>query len=273
MKICFSILFLFLLGIYSLAQDSIFVKKQELFAKYLMKENLFGAASLEYERLLQVYPNNVDYLSQMIRAYILDNKSSVVIKRLDNLQYLDQEAQVGIYQALIKNDELEKAIKLSDKYLKTDINNNILGQKFVVSENLLMNSPKNATLFFNKYKIEDQRLSNLIKLANNRPQKSKSLAGIMSSVLPGSGRLYARDAKDAIFSFIFIGATAYQGYRRFNQNGIKSVGGWIYSGFSFGFYLANIYGSVKAADRYNKKSYKPIYDGTKNYFDTFYSLD
>ncbi|HDP68952.1 MAG TPA: hypothetical protein ENN20_10740 [Candidatus Marinimicrobia bacterium] len=38
------------------------------------------------------------------------------------------------------------------------------------------------------------------------PQKSKSLASLMSNIIPGSGQLYAGDYQNALFSFLLVGS-------------------------------------------------------------------
>jgi len=140
--------------------------------------------------------------------------------------------------------------------------------KFKVGLLVMDGNHKAALDTMQKYKVDDSALANLIVMGSESKRKSKTLAGLMSAIVPSSGRFYARDYKDAIFSLVFIGGTAFQSYKRFNKSGINSAGGWIYGGISFGFYLGNIWGSVKAADRYNEKNYKKVYDETKNYFST-----
>ena len=39
---------------------------------------------------------------------------------------------------------------------------------------------------------------------NKYKRKKPALAGVMSGIVPGLGRIYAKDTKDGIFSFIFV---------------------------------------------------------------------
>jgi TolA-binding protein/TM2 domain-containing membrane protein YozV len=81
------------------------------------------------------------------------------------------------------------------------------------------------------------------------PQKSKTLAGVMSAILPGSGYIYADHVGDGITAFIinalFIAGTVTAIY---GEN--YAVAG-IVGGVGLPFYLGNIYGSANAAKKWN----------------------
>ena len=108
-------------------------------------------------------------------------------------------------------------------------------------------------------------IENLSIMYRTTKTKSPVKAGIFSAVIPGSGRVYTQDYTNGLLSLLFIGGSAWQSASRFKQNGITSVTGWIYGGIAFGFYLGNIYGSVKSAKKYNNKKYQILDEKTKNY--------
>lgn len=81
--------------------------------------------------------------------------------------------------------------------------------------------------------------------------KSPLLAGTLSAVIPGLGQTYAGNWKDGLFALIFTGSSGFQAYRGFEKAGVNSVFGWIYSAVFAAFYSANIYGAVKASNKYN----------------------
>jgi len=81
--------------------------------------------------------------------------------------------------------------------------------------------------------------------------KSPALSIALSSVIPGSGKVYSGAWKDAIVSFFFVATSAFQSYRGFEKNGVKSAYGWVFGGLATGFYLGNLFGSAKAAHMYN----------------------
>ena len=55
-----------------------------------------------------------------------------------------------------------------------------------------------------------------------------------------------------------VGGTAFQAYRGFNNEGLSSTSGWIFTALSSGFYAGNIYGSAKSAQVYNQNFWLEI---------------
>lgn len=86
----------------------------------------------------------------------------------------------------------------------------------------------------------------------NLPNRNPFVAGLLSTMLPGAGRLYTGRTGDAIASLIVVGLTAWQAYDGFNRDGITSVKGWTFGTIGGAFYLGNIYGSVISARVYNR---------------------
>ena len=270
---CKFFLFSFFLSLFSFglkAQESVVIDSvsQSLFAKYLFDQGLYKFAAEEYERLHYYYPHNKQYTLALFKADRFAGNIDHMQARLQLLPDQDKQLSRQYFLSLITNDQLPLAQQLLDNGLRDygKISDDYF--KFKVGLLVMEGSHKAAQDTMQKYKIDDSALANLIVMGSESKRKSKTLAGLMSAIVPSSGRFYARDYKDAIFSLVFMGGTAFQSYKRFNKGGINSAGGWIYGGISFGFYLGNIWGSVKAADRYNQKNYKKVYDETKNYFST-----
>ena len=84
------------------------------------------------------------------------------------------------------------------------------------------------------------------------PTRSPFLAGVLSTVVPGAGRLYTGRLGDALNSLVTVGLAGWQAYDGFRRDGLSSVKGWTF-GTLFGiFYVGNIYGSVVSARVYNR---------------------
>lgn len=79
-----------------------------------------------------------------------------------------------------------------------------------------------------------------------QPRKSAVAAGLMSAILPGTGRWYAGRRADGVLSLITFVTTGWQAYRGFDKNGVRSTRGWIYGSLAGFLYVGNIYGSVVA---------------------------
>ncbi|RKU16863.1 hypothetical protein C6500_16695 [Candidatus Poribacteria bacterium] len=85
------------------------------------------------------------------------------------------------------------------------------------------------------------------------PTRSPFLAGALSTVVPGAGRLYTGRFSDAFTSLFIVGLTGWQAYDGFQRDGLSSVKGWTLGTLSGIFYVGNIYGSVISARVYNRR--------------------
>lgn len=101
------------------------------------------------------------------------------------------------------------------------------------------------------------RLCEKTKSTELLPFKSRLRAGIYSSLMPGSGKMYCGRVADGIYSLLTVGLTVWQAYDGFSDDGARSTKGWIFGVLGAGFYLGNIYGSVIAAELHNRT----IHDG------------
>jgi TM2 domain-containing membrane protein YozV len=79
------------------------------------------------------------------------------------------------------------------------------------------------------------------------------LAGTLSAIIPGTGRIYAGRLTDGLYSLLVIGTTGWQAYEGFQDDGVRSTRGWIYGAVCGFFYLGNVYGSVVAVKIHNDR--------------------
>jgi|WetSurMetagenome_2_1015567.scaffolds.fasta_scaffold11940_3 hypothetical protein len=82
--------------------------------------------------------------------------------------------------------------------------------------------------------------------------KSPLTAGFLSTLLPGSGKLYARRGWDGLYSLLIVGSLAWQSYEGYRKDGPVSVRCLLFGGLGAVFYVGNIYGSTIAARNYNE---------------------
>jgi len=95
---------------------------------------------------------------------------------------------------------------------------------------------------FERYALEGQGL----------PRKNPVFAGALSTVVPGLGKVYVDRTYDGIFSFLTIGFMGWLTYDGFQDDGRRSLKGWIFAPLVGVFHLGNIYGSVLTAHFYNR---------------------
>jgi outer membrane protein assembly factor BamD (BamD/ComL family)/TM2 domain-containing membrane protein YozV len=103
------------------------------------------------------------------------------------------------------------------------------------------------------------------------PKKSPTLAGGLSSVLPGAGQLYVGRPGDAATSFLLNGVFIWATAEAFNHR--NNVTGGILLFFESGWYLGNIYNAVSSAHKYNRRSEQQFMDGLQSRYDVSFFYD
>jgi len=79
------------------------------------------------------------------------------------------------------------------------------------------------------------------------PRKSPLLAGVLSAVIPGLGRVYIGRWQDGLVSFLLVGLSAVLSAQGFYDEGSHSVRGWIVGSAGALLYVGNVYGSAVGA--------------------------
>ncbi|RPI62310.1 MAG: hypothetical protein EHM44_07070 [Ignavibacteriales bacterium] len=108
---------------------------------------------------------------------------------------------------------------------------------------------------------EKKTLSNFYNLKKNPPYKSEALAGVLSAIVPGSGKIYTKDYGDGITAFLLTGLLTYLAYTNFEHD--HPTRAWIFAALGAGFYAGNIYGSVASAQIFNAKVNFEFDEGVK----------
>ncbi len=120
-------------------------------------------------------------------------------------------------------------------------------QKASLTFKKMVNSPSDQSQLSNLKEI-----ATLTQRGESLPRRNPALAGLFSSLLPGSGRAYCRRFGDAFYSFMLIAGTAYASrYYYLHQHSTQSL---IYGSMSLFFYAGDIYGSIKGANIFNSET-------------------
>jgi hypothetical protein len=115
-----------------------------------------------------------------------------------------------------------------------------------LKDNVLPDSVKLLSAF------DDEGKNTILNFYSRRKYpgfKDENLAGLLSAVLPGLGKIYSDETGDGITSFLFTGVLTFLAVNNFNNN--HPTRGWIFTGLAAYFYAGNIYGSMAAAQNYN----------------------
>lgn len=239
-------------------QDIFGVEATKNYADFLKNKREYEKAAAEYERLLFLDSAQIDYCnSQLVICYYhLGDLNSIYNI---GIQEFDPDESKYVFKTFLKNKRYGDALNLLDStnysFNKEQINFNkgltyLLKGDFSSAQSFLEQDYSDDLIMDHKPFIKDVNTD----LFNYRG-KSPFLAASLSAIIPSSGRLYTKDYADAALNFIFISVTAIQAYRGFTNPEIGRWQGWLYGGLSASFYVGNVFGSWKAAKRYNKRYY------------------
>lgn len=238
------------------------------FADHLFNQGDYLRAIGEYQRHLFYEPVDKEEIQYKIAlCYRLGGKSEESIMAFQNLLSVSSNSrfvssayyQIGVSYFLI--DQFEESVG----FLKTslphisDIRYNSEAQQVIGLSYLMQREWVSAEKTFSNLQRSDvieirekaTTYSLYAQQGRQLPRRSPLLAGIMSTIIPGSGRFYTGRINDAITSIITVGITGWQAYDGFRRDGISSVKGWTLGTLSGIFYFGNIYGSVISARIYN----------------------
>ncbi len=253
------------------AQDIFDYQHSKKYGQYLFDSKQYKLSSEELERVLFYDRDNDSVKFQLIRSYLLDNQFTMVTKRMDSL-FPDPKAMPRIYafeysKALISLNSINQAQRFvngsynltnKDK-LYLNLNSELLDYKWETAKQTYSQIKENNMPL-------DTRYDALINRINTTRYKSPGLALALSAVVPGLGKVYSNNWKDGLFSFIFVGGSLFQSIRGYNTYGKKSGFFIVYTSVAATFYLGNLYGSFKAANKYNDRLRKQIRSDIRSVF-------
>jgi tetratricopeptide (TPR) repeat protein len=257
------------------AQDLYNFENTKKFAEYLAKSGQFDLATREFERLVFMVPQNDTLKTSLLSLYRRSGKYDEAIIRgkqlYPEIYNMTSSSAIEYGRILLLKSDFQLAKNFWES--NTRIEN---ADKIILSatSDILQDNYKSANEILNTLKPEEHKLAaeykEIGKQAVEIKRKSPVLAGIMSAIVPGTGRFYSKDWKDGLVSFFFVSTMTFQSIRGFNKSGVNSTRGWVYGGVALGFYLGNIYGSVVSAKSYNKKSHQSIRNKIDNLFNSYY---
>jgi tetratricopeptide (TPR) repeat protein len=220
------------------------------FAHYLLRSGQYSFAAEEFERLIFDYPQSDNYKLSLLKAYRFSEQFEQGINSYQRFGTSNNKDLSIEYTRLLINSKgyinYKSYIETSSLFNAIEKNDAQIAYHFLIhDDNILRDSKLDALNISPAY-------ANILKEYRRSNFKSPFLAGALSAIVPGTGKMYSGRVKDGVVSLIFVGLTGYQAYRGFSKKGTDSVYPWIVSSISFSFYLGNIYGSVKAGKNYNK---------------------
>lgn len=243
------------------SQDLFNYSNSKAFADYLYQTGNFEQATQEYHRVVFMSPQDTSSWVRLIQTYHQTRNYSISLRYIDSAKLVLKKPgaifeKLAAYSLIKTNDFDELDFQLKKNKLEQE------DKLFLKASSEVL---KGNWEYFNDHKpmSESSYMKDIFAMAkeakSNKP-KSRFLAGALSAIIPGTGKMYSNKTKDGLFSLILVGVTTWQAYRFIDQKGINNIGSVLFGGFAFGLYSGNIYGSVKAArdhnDRFNEKNHE-----------------
>jgi len=259
LKIFFLLSFIFLNEIFSQQNDSTeinFFSSQNIlkFADHLFCEEDYLRALKEYERFLTLQKNDTV-------------KFKIALSFLKMNRFDEAETHFkNLFENSIYSEE-SKFEFMKSKFINNNFNefrnfyNEIQFDKYRInSKKLFLISflkERNSNLpeensFINSFdENEKSEIKNFYERKKNPNYKSKTKALLLSTILPGAGKIYTKNYGDGITAFLLNGILAYVSYDNFKAN--HKFRGWFWGSMTAIFYAGNIDGSAASVNIYNAK--------------------
>jgi TM2 domain-containing membrane protein YozV len=246
-------------------------KNKNKFADYLFCEGDYLRAVVEYESIIDVIKNDtIDFKIMFGYSSLgLFEESNEIFEKFsyESVFYSDGyllslknnliiEQRQFEYQRIPSFDSTQW--KSFDRLFSISM---LYGNKPIVSK-------KDFVTIFEE--DEQKTVSLLYDYKFNPQYKSEVLAGALSAVIPGSGKMYVGEWGDGITALLVTGLFAFLAYDNFRANHKSRA--WIFTGLGAFFYAGNIYGSVATAQIFNAridfefKNGLKLFLQQKNYF-------
>lgn len=239
------------------------------FADYLSLQGEFKRAVAEYERCLFFNNSDIGSINYKIAVCLYrDGQYAKSLAKFETLAISDSASSLflnSILHMACINFNLEK-YALSNRILsRLERCTSIPPQQFELGRLLHAGNElglrqyeiarKSLALISNSggYALSKNKLLEYSYQGEKLGHKNVQIAAVLSTLVPGAGKMYIGRKIDGLFSLVLIAIASWQSYDGFSHDGIKSTKGWIFTGIGSVYYLGNIYGSAVAAKIYNQE--------------------
>ncbi len=239
----------------------------EHFGNYLYNEGEYFRAISEYKRLLFFYPQytSADTIQFRIgECYTKRQKWEAAHKSYQKLlieypiSLLRAEAHYKIGESYFYNAMYDSSIEVFEEHIieypaeiETARTRIMIGRCYLWQYQWDSASEQFNKPFPDNYQISSKWLAEHSQIGNNLIYKSPYLAGLFSTIIPGTGQWYSGRGGDAFFSFYLIGFTAGTSYLVYKEEHYTTT--YILASLSSLLYLGNIYGGIMSAKIHNRE--------------------
>jgi len=225
------------------------------FGNYLYKDKDYLRAADEFKVYLKsVYNDTIVF--RLANSYFKIGRYTEAADNFKGLFFgsqLSEEARLLLYESIFFQNDY-KSLRENDKgkiYYSSKYANEIERLRFI--SYFFDNSapPDENALLKNFPDSVQSQLINFYQQKKYPQHKSPTTAAILSTLIPGAGKIYIGEIGDGITSLIATALTTYLAITNFNAD--HQFRGWLFSGLAAFFYAGNIYGAAASAQIYNAR--------------------
>lgn len=261
-------------GFFSFGQDARSIHDCIQFSDYLISNKLYDDCTL----LIQQSLNQPDVTSPQkdtlfLKLGLVFFKQEINDSALISFNNIPKESPLFTESRFYKSYILSAEKKFNESFgaindiKSTSTIDTANKQLYLAGISLLMRD----TAQFRKISTSFIKISTEIDLAQNNlnalyheikktKRKSGLLAGTLSAIVPGAGKIYAGKARQGITTFLPVAIMGAQAFEAYKVGGKNSAMFYIYSGLFSIFYIGNIWGSVLSVSVCRNEFNKDIND-------------
>jgi TM2 domain-containing membrane protein YozV len=244
------------------------------FADWLYDNKEYKSAIIEYRHALFLGQCDFPCQFRLFNSYLLTKQFNPGINTYKSVypQGLANNDTIEMIfgKMLILNtdySELSDLIKSSrtlsdDQLFFLDISNDLFAEKWENAVQKDLNFSDN---------VKEDYYRPVINKIENTKYKKPYVSFLLSTVIPGSGKMYSGFWYDGIISLSIVGITAWQAYRGFTLYGSDRPYSWIFATLSVSFYISNLYGSIKAANMKNYNLKQDLHNDAEKIFHSHFT--
>jgi TM2 domain-containing membrane protein YozV len=226
------------------------------FADYLFCDKDYLRAALEYESLADInIQDTIEFKIALSYSYIKDY--STAIQKFSGILkpsvYFNEAKLEKMKANFLISDFIGLRSYYNESFIKEVDKYQTEGQKLFNFSYLFTDDklPSKDEFLLPFDVTEEENISYFYDWKKEPPYKNGTLAGIMSAIIPGSGKIYIGEIGDGIVAFLTTTIFAFIAYDNFKAG--HNTRAWIWTGVAAFFYAGNVYGSVAASQVHNAK--------------------
>lgn len=239
------------------------------FGNYLYEEKDYLRAANEFREYLKVFSNDTVQFKFANSFYKIGRFTEAAdnFKGLFFSSSLSKEARLMYYESIFFQNDSKRFRELTERANLESIQYRDAIERLKFTTYFFDNIPlPNENELLESFPDSVQsRLSQFYLQKKFPAKKSLTTAALLSTIIPGAGKIYTGEIGDGVTALITTALSAYLAYTNFKAD--HQFRGWLFTAMTAFFYGGNIYGSAASAQIYNARIRFNFDNEVKLYFE------